>query len=76
MVVKKWHRIVWHYSKPKVGTDTRPTYPAGKLNFSKTKRASVGSRKPKHELSGVMMQDIKVMLGKVMSFQHKCFPVV
>ena len=44
------------------------------LTFSKTKRDSVGSRKPKPELSEVMTKDIKATLGKMMSFQNECFP--
>ena len=45
------------------------------LTFSKTKRDSVGSRKPKQELNEVMTKDKKATLGKVMSFQNECFPL-
>lgn len=42
--------------------------------FSRTKRDSVGSRKPKHELSELMTKAMSATLGKVMSFQNECSP--
>lgn len=52
-----------------------PAYPAGKLN-SETERGGVGPRKPKHELGGVMMKDVRATLGRAMTFQNERFLVV